>query len=262
MIVRILKWWPAFVVSLIGYVAAIIASGFGWNPFGQPWNFQNPGAFGDSFGPLNTLVATIAAIGAVAAYRAQKDELDRVKKAAPRERAEALKRDFETTFFNLIQLFRETVKEVDVADQYNGDPVRGRDALKRILEDRIGGTRGNDEDDAAVFLSIYGQFRDDLAYYFRLFYQILKFVDGTAVKNKMLYVRLLRATLSNAEIVLIALNCLHGGGKQKLKPLVEKYSVLHNISAGDARSWRFVSGFRARAFGDRDLLRPTENDAD
>jgi hypothetical protein len=74
----------------------------------------------------------------------------------------------------------------------------------------------------------------------------------------MLYVRLLRATLSNAEIVLIGLNCMYGGGQRKLKPLVEKYAVLHNISAGDARTWRFAASFDQSAFGDRDIKAPSD----
>jgi hypothetical protein len=119
MIDRLARFWPAASLALFGNIAVVIASGLGWNPFGGSWNFANTGAFGDSFGPLNALVATVAAVGAVAAYRAQREELDRVKAAAPLERAEAAKRDFEITFFNLIGLLRETVKEVDVPDAYN-----------------------------------------------------------------------------------------------------------------------------------------------
>jgi hypothetical protein len=100
MIDRSLRYWPALVLALVGYIGIVVASGLGWNPLSQSWNFANTGAFGDSFGPLNALVATVAAIGAVAAYRAQREELERVKEAAPLERAEAAKRDFETTFFN------------------------------------------------------------------------------------------------------------------------------------------------------------------
>jgi hypothetical protein len=255
---RLIRLWPAFALALLGYVGVVVASGLGWNPVGKSWDFTNTGAFGDSFGPLNALVATVAAIGAVAAYRAQREELDRVKAAAPLERAEAAKRDFEITFFNLLELLRETVKEVDVPDAYNKNPVHGRDAFKRILEERIGGSAGDDETDSKRFKSSYVRYRDDLAHYFRLIYHILKYIKQTDNIDKMLYVRLLRATLSNAELVLIALNCMYGGGKAKLKPLVEEFSLLHNISTGDAKSRRIIAAFEHSAFGDRSFVEPDD----
>ena len=262
MIERLVRFWPAVAFGILVYVFIVVASGLGWNPLHQPWNFQNTGAFGDSFGPLSTVIALVAAIGAVAAYRAQREELDHVKASAPLERAEAAKRDFEITFFNLLSLLRETVKEVDVPDAYGLKPVHGRDAFKRLLEEYIGGTGGSDEVDSARFRHIYFQYRDDLAHYFRLVYHILKFIERTDDIDKMLYVRLLRATLSNAEIVLIALNCMYGGGRQKLKPLVEEFALLHNISTGDAKSRRIITAFEPMAFGDRPFNESDDTFAD
>jgi hypothetical protein len=249
-------------IAFAAYVLYVLFAGLGFNPLGARWDFSLTGELGDSFGPINTLMALVAAVAAIAAYFAQSAELERLRASSEVERTLATKRDFETTFFNLLQLFRETVKEIDAPDQYNQNAVRGRDALKRILEGYIGGTRGNDAADASAYSSVYDRFRDDLAHYFRLFYQILRLVDHAPVSDKMLYVRLLRATLSNAEIVLIALNCLYGGGKQKLKPLVEQYAVLHNISAADARSWRFLTSFHSSAFGDRRMDAPSDEASD
>ena len=248
--------FTAVAFAFAAYSVFVILSGLGFDPIGLHWNFAVSGALGDSFGPLSTLMAAVAAISAIAAYFSQSAELREARARGNSQQESADKRDFESTFFNLLQLFRETVKEIDVLDQYGQNPVRGRDALKRILDDRIGGTRGSDSEDSSIFKGIYDQYRDDLAHYFRLFYQVLRFIDESSVNNKMLYVRLLRATLSNAEIVLIALNCLHGGGKVKLKPLVERYALLQNISAGDAKSRRLIASFDHNAFGDRTFQDP------
>lgn len=245
------RWWPPLAFAVASYVAVVVASGLGWNPFDGQWDFRNTGAFGDSLAPLSTAIALVAAIGAVAAYRAQREELDRVKEAAPIERAEAAKRDFETTFFNLLELLRETVNEIDVTDAYGKNAVTGRDALRRILDEFISPLRPKLGSNREAFRKSYFRFRDDLAHYFRLFYHILKYIHESSVDDKMLYVRLLRATLSDAEIVLIALNCLYGGGQEKLKPLVEKYAVLHNISAQSRKTWNLEDGFEYPAYGDR-----------
>jgi hypothetical protein len=169
-----------------------------------------------------------------------------------------LKRHFST----LLGLLRETVKEVDVPDLYGSNPVHGRDAFKRILEDYIGGSGGSDDADERRFRAIYSKFRDDLAHYFRLVYHILKYIKQTNNIDKMLYVRLLRATLSNAEIVLIALNCMFGGGRQKLKPLVEEFALLHNISTADVKSRRILTAFDQKAFGDRPFTETDDSFAD
>lgn len=236
------------------YLIIVLLSGAGWNPTGIEWNFSNTGAFGDSFGPLSTIMAGVAAIAAIMAYRSQSEELDRLKSEAIKDREERAKQDFERTFFNLLPLFRETVKEIEIEDRYNQNPVRGRDAIKRLLEEHIGSSRGSNDIDASAYMSQYMKFRDDLAHYFRLFYHILKLIDDSGLENRKTYSRILRATLSNAEITIIALNCMHGGGRPKLKILVEKYAMLHNISSKDFKSWRMGASFHNSAIGDRAKL--------
>lgn len=252
--------WAAF--SFLITWAVILASALGFNIFTKSLDFERTGQFGDSFGVLNAIMASFAAISAFAAYQSQREELDRLKaNETETKRAEAdrdyfaYKRDFENTFFNLLNLLRETVKEIDVeADDIaealgiKGDVVRGRDAMAKILKNL----------DAFMPLAkresyqiIYASYRDDLGHYFRTFYHIVRFINESDIKDKMTYIRLLRATLSNAEIVLIGLNCLHGGGETKLKPLVEKYALLHNISSEFAEKWELTTQFDSTAFGDR-----------
>lgn len=242
------------------YSLYVILAGLGFDPIGVRWDFALSGQLGDSFGPLNSLMAAVAAIGAIAAYMSQREELNRVKKERDRELATADKRDFESTFFNLLTLLRTTVQEIDIPDRYGGQLVAGRDAIRRVLSTHIGGPSGNPENDRKRYRLIYSQYQDDLGHYFRLFYHVLKYIDDSGLENKTLYVRLLRATLSNAEMVLIGLNCMYGAGRSKLKPLLEKYAVLHNISASEAQAWFITSDFAQSAFGDRHMTTEATHD--
>jgi hypothetical protein len=235
----------------VAYLVFVLASGLGFNPTGESWDFSVPGQFGDSFGPLNTFMAALAAVGALGAYFAQREELADAKISASTDRKLASKRDFESTFFNLISLFRDTTNDIEVPDQYNQKPVRGRDAIKRIIEEKIGGTQGNDEADSENYNYVYLKNRDDLAHYFRTIYHIVKFIDDSDVEDKRLYARLLRASLSNSEALLIALNCSFGEGRTKFRELIEKYALLHNLSEDDAQCWRLIDKFSEGAFGDR-----------
>ena len=256
-----MKKWLLFFGGALAllYVAAVVSSGLGWNPLGRQWNFENSAQFGDSFGPLSAVMAAIAAIGAIAAYFSQKEELARAKADSEIERVSSYKRDFENTFFNLVALFRSTVNDIEVEDLYGQNPVRGRDAIKRIVDEKIRSSRGSDAEDEEVYKSVYLRYRDDLGHYFRLFYNIVRYTDESQIDDKGLYVRILRATLSNAEMVLLGINCIYGGGREKFKPLVEKYALLHNISSQEALRRRFDTSFDGRAFGDRDLTKDASN---
>lgn len=250
----------AFVVVWIG----ILISAAGTNIFPIRFDFENTGQFGDSFGILSAIMASFAAISAFAAYQSQSEEVERLKSTEIQRDRFAYQRDFENTFFNLINLFRETVSEISFRlDHGKGDSFSGRDAISKILEilDRkfsnydldFGGhrDRSNSSQVREAYGDLYNEFRDALGHYFRTFYHIVRYVDESEVVDKQRYIRLLRATLSNAEMVLIGLNCAYGGGKEKLKPLVENYALLHNISSQYAESWNLTELFDHRAFGER-----------
>lgn len=235
------------------YTAVIVASGLGWNPAGQTWNFNNSGTFGDSFGPLSSLMAALAAASAWMAYSSQREELARIKEDSAKERASANKRDFETTFFSMLDLLRTTVQELSASDSWGQNPTFGRSAIKQILSSHLMEANQANQTDEQLYTKVYGLFRDELGHYFRTLYHIVRFVDEAEIENKMMYIRLLRATLSNAEMVLLGLNCLHGGGRLKFKALVEKYALLHNISSSYAYKWDLVSQFNKKAFGNRKI---------
>ena len=70
-------------------------------------------------------------------------------------------------------------------------------------------------------------------HYFRHLYRILKFInqneDWLTFEEQYQYSSLLRATLSRYELVWIYYNGLSDNGREKLKPLLERYSMLKNL---------------------------------
>ena len=215
-----------------------------------PADFTLAGQFGDSFGPINTVMALVAAISATAAFFAQREELARVRNDSRDERLSSERRDFEQTFFNLLSLFKDTLNGVTVPNPGQPQPRTGRTAIIYIIEE-IGNFSGYSDFSAEVFRRYYDEYRDSLAHYFRIFYHILKFVHNSNVEDKQFYANLLRATLSEPELVIIALNCMYGGGRRKLTPLMEKYAMLHNISSGAAKSWQMNYHFKRAVFANR-----------
>ena len=70
-------------------------------------------------------------------------------------------------------------------------------------------------------------------HYFRLLYRILKFVKEspliTDFEQEYEYTSILRAILSRYELVWLYYDGLSEYGRDKLKPLIERYAMLKNI---------------------------------
>ncbi len=241
-------FWIALI--FVVYTIAIVVNGMGMNPAGISWTFANSGQFGDSFGPLSSLFACVAAVSAFLAYSEQRAELQRVKTAYDDEKTRADKRDFENGFFHLLEMKRSSLNAITVGSPDSG--ASGAAAVDAIMHD----VRASDDDPDMLlqsYLATYYVYRNMLSTYLRTCYHIVKFIDGADVNGKMTYARIFRASLSNAEIVLIGVNAAVGGGRVKFKPLVEKYALLHNISATDAGYYDLLHAFEKSAFGRRNI---------
>jgi len=231
------------------WVAIIIASGAGWNPFSAEWDFSNTGAFGDSFGPLSAVMAGIAAYSAIAAFRAQQFEIERLKSREIDEEKSKRKSEFEGTFFQLMRSFQNIVSETDI---HSGNNVKsGRDAFKSMMV-KLSNEVARTGSIQRGWMETIEYYKNDLNHYFRYMYHVVSFVDQSNIDNKYFYVRLLRAALSDSELTFLALNCGFGEGRIKFSPLVEKYALLHNISDENRKKWQIDSIMPAAAFGRKD----------
>jgi hypothetical protein len=92
----------------------------------------------------------------------------------------------------------------------------------------------------AAYTFAHEKSRDGLSHYFRNLYHIFKFIDEAQVpeKDKIAYARIVRAQLSDEELVALYYNCItivdvNSGlelGYPKMTYLVNKYKITHNIN--------------------------------
>jgi len=242
--IKINKWgWAAISCATAGWIAIIIASGYGWNLFKAPSDFSNTGSFGDSFGPLSAVMAGVAALSAIGALNSQREEVSRLRLRESEEDIRSRRGDFERTFFQLLQAWRQIQMSVDI--QGSGPPREGQDAFRVIARSF---ESSPSVDPKVRWDKTYFKYRNDLGHYFRFLYHIVKYVDSTDGIDKYFYVRLVRASLSDSEIFLLALNCLYGEGREKFKCFIERYALLHNISPQYRRNHLTGDLFKDSAF--------------
>lgn len=116
------------------------------------------------------------------------------------------------------------ISNPDYANEYEIDPD-----LETLIKEKSG------KELLVIIYNFYFHIHfSDLAHYFRNLYHIICFVERSTIntKRKKEYVHMLRAQLSNYEILLLGYNGLHPYGA-KFHPLIEKYWLLKSLNTED-----------------------------
>jgi hypothetical protein len=199
------------------------------------------GQFGDYVGGiLNPLFSFAAMIGVfvtvvlqLQSLRLTMKELTDASVANAEQSKSAARQNFETTFFQMLSLHNEIINAMEIA-QHQRPTITGRVCFAALLS-RLKEQVPGDSADAANWMTAYDAFsanyQNQLGHYFRLLYNIIKFVDRSdgEFEQKKFYSNLVRAQLSDSELRLLFYNCLSKWGIDKFKPLVEKFALLKTL---------------------------------
>ena len=174
---------------------------------------------------------------------------------------------FENTFFHMMELQQQIVNDlfIKVSERecvWGDSPNGGRDSNEVIVDKSVCGRQvvdyiynhyENGRFRTGVFVNLFENGLDGyehspnlslLDHYFRHLYTILRYIDETdafdlndngeedieyAFNMKYHYTTIVRATLSRYELLMLYYNGLSKNGREKLKPLLEKYTLLNNL---------------------------------
>ncbi|WP_224483476.1 putative phage abortive infection protein [Robertkochia aurantiaca] len=244
------------------------------------------GTLGDMFGTVNALFSGLAFAGIILTILLQKKELGYQRKELQETRAEFIIQNktlktqrFENTFFNLLELHNQIVNDIDYekklipADPFTDKTrtVKGRD----VFQDKFNNLNREIKEDIdanKLYLRFYEKSKTDFGHYFRNLYRIFKMIhetefvsstelnlDLTIPENKekydlcnyiqrYRYTSIVRAQLSDYELLLLFYNCLSDNGKDKFKPLVEEYAILKNMPTNDIKQKKLLDIFEPSAY--------------
>lgn len=237
------KYWN-LVILLVVVTSLWALSGFAL------YNTNDRGTFGDMFGAINALFSGLAFASIIYTIFLQREELKLQReelgltrnelngqKMQMSAQNEVLKlQNFENTFFQLIRLLNDTVREIDVnngsrlytgKDSFNfflGTINRYYSVLKKTESTLI-----ESEIIDGAYKKFYESHQGDLGHYFRTLYNIIKFVHYSAINDKKFYTNLVRAQLSNQELIVIFYNCQTEYGSYKFRPLIEEYAIFKTL---------------------------------
>jgi len=159
---------------------------------------------------------------------------------------------FEATVFRLIDGHRQSLMQIEVDPRRVGileedefadrsrlpESMRGPDAVGRIYRQLLHqweavasdvdvDTRSVVRD---VYSRVYDKHHDDLGQYFRVLFNAFRFILDASPSHDaaVLSGRLMRAQLSDTELVLLFYNCLSSGGARFAK-YAEAFRMFHNM---------------------------------
>lgn len=226
--------------------------------------------FGDSFGSVNALFAGLAFAVLIFTIYLQREELQLQRKELELTRQELhgqkdqmqqqnetlLLQKFENTFFQLLSLLNEIIKDMKVPGDRS---IEGRACFAAIYvklgaEYKAGVAKNQylDSIDSAVrvYEHMYESYENELGHYFRTLYHIYKYIDQSFVSypNKHRYANFARAQLSDRELALLFYNCLSKNGIDKFKPLIERYQILKNMDLSGLLNINHKKAYTLSAF--------------
>lgn len=169
--------------------------------------------------------------------QATREELTGQKMEMEKQNEINLNQQFEASFFQMISIFNEIVKSIDIRKYTDKTAVTavGRDCFPlfmRKLRSELNRSNGNKSIQVIqdAYYIMYNEYENDLGHYFRYLYHMVKFVHLSKVKDKNRFIGLIRAQLSANELALLVYNCISDHGYEKFRPLVNKYKLLKNLN--------------------------------
>lgn len=209
--------------------------------------------------------------------RMTREELANSAKALNDQNLSLKQQRFESAFFGMVGVFNQIIEtmDIDIRRRDSKEGLSGRDCFSRFREeleaiyinrswndepthekeaDRpwITGARIEYHHDEARMVSAYQHFykkaAPDLAHYFRVLYNIFRYIENSDFTDGV-YSKILRAQLSNQELVILFYNCFSEAG-QRFKDVAIRFEIFDNLDVGQLIRPEHKSLIAAQAFGE------------
>lgn len=249
-----LSFWVLFAIAFV-----VVALWVGAGVLLYDANESTPilgerGTFGDMFGSINALFSGLAFAGIIFTVLLQRQELQLQRHELKLQREEIIEsrkeltgqrqqleqqsqtfflQRFEGTFFQLFNQFRETARTYKASTTKAEGKVGFQHTLVafkgRMRIDQREGAQFEENINRAYAALIEDPGNSDLVRYYKALFSVLSFIDRAKTLDARFYSNLVRSELSQGEVILLAYIGLTDIARPKLKPLIERYTMLKHI---------------------------------
>ncbi|WP_162936376.1 putative phage abortive infection protein [Pannonibacter phragmitetus] len=163
-------------------------------------------------------------------------ELERSADALEKQIDSIESQNFESAFFQMLNTHSAIVNAIDIQNPKSGVETRGRDCF-RVFYTRFNKIfrgdleRFKNKSKCDIVKISYNSFWKDhqleLGHYYRFLYNVFRFLDENK-SSKGYHAKLIRAQLSDQELLLLFYNCVSDNG-QNFIMYAEKYALFDNL---------------------------------
>ncbi|MCG3698861.1 putative phage abortive infection protein [Aliarcobacter butzleri] len=260
------EWWGIIFIAFIAMLTIFIFGYFYFSKHSLSWlsgEVEELGQMGDFFGgTLNPILAFLSFCLLLITIKLQSKELknstEELAKSskALTEQSKSLKiQNFETTFFNMLSLHNEILKNIVIKDnpsfryrrvnqknEFNiikfeekpsNNDISGKIAIKEIVQG-IEGISNSIIYPPRTFFNlynlIYNTIQPYIGHYFVNIFQILKFIStDETISDKKKYSNLFRAQFSSNELKLLFYHCAGKIGSEKFKDYIAEFNFFEHL---------------------------------
>jgi len=227
----------ALLATIAGYLLFLISTS-------NVAQVENLGSQGDLLGGvLNPIITAFTLAALVYTLNLQRQELresrlrfEESSRALAEQNDAARDQNYQTSFFQLLATFNDIVNAIGVEDPVRKHEVRGRDAFNIVYSNIRRVYREKRENhphagDLKALQYAYDQaFKDaqgQLAHYFRYLYNTILLLQDSKDSSK--FIKILRAQISNQELIVLYYNCAVSEPGKKFIPLAVAHKLFDNI---------------------------------
>ncbi|WP_339307661.1 putative phage abortive infection protein [Paenibacillus sp. FSL R5-0519] len=217
--------------------------------------YEDRGTFGDMFGSINTIFSGFAFGGIIytiyqqrAEFRLQREEL-RLQREEVAKTNEAMTEQikaaniqrFESTFFQLISLHNEIVRDIKRQERESFSQLRnGLIEMAEMEKNQLYGSKDANslnESEQLIVISYaceryFRYYEPKLGAYLRNLYNLLRMVEKNEwikeLEQEKEYTRIIRSQLSANEQIILFYNCFQTKGR-KFKYFADRYDLFDNM---------------------------------
>lgn len=159
-------------------------------------------------------------------FQLQRDELKETREVFIEQSKTLKQQRFESTFFSLIELYNKIILNFNQINNNYFKKLKDEFESSNKYDDEI-----THEMALKYYVDVFYKNKDELNSYFRTIYRILSFIENSNLdeKEKFSYVKILRALLSENELLFIYYNAETKNGR-KFYPIILKYNLLKHLT--------------------------------
>ncbi len=242
----------------------------------NPDEFKKLGTWGDFVGgTLNPILTFLTVIGLLVTIHLQqrelrltRKELEKSSNALEAQNLTTKQQRFENTLFSMNEMLNQIVNAMDLV---NGDQRKsGRDCFTIFYstlnsryrrENAILKEKGHIVDNVmkiSMAVSAYGwmyhKHQSDLGHYFRVLYNIFRYIDQSEFSDGI-YAKILRAQLSNQELLIIFYNNATERGSA-FAALAERFELFDNMDTEQLLRPEHIDLASKKSFGKNPMTLP------